>query len=63
MSEAKFRVSRTNRPRCDEHDRLLQVQTSRGPVAYAYCPVCGKSAKVVRHPVQAKLAVTVTAQR
>jgi hypothetical protein len=56
MSEVKFQVSRRNRPRCPVHDRLLTIQTSRGPVGYGYCsvPGCKCSAKVVRFPIEAK---------
>jgi hypothetical protein len=65
MNEAKFRVSRTNRPRCPVHDRLLRVETSRRQVAYCYCPEngCTASAKAQRFPVEAKRVVAVTAQR
>ena len=56
MNEVRYQVSRTNRPRCKQHDRLLQVQTSRGPVGYVYCsvPGCKESAKVVRFPIEAR---------
>jgi hypothetical protein len=54
--EVRYQVSRTNRPRCKQHDQLLRIETSRGPVGYAYCPIpgCKCSCKVPRFPIEAR---------
>lgn len=45
-----YAVSRTNRPKCPEHGKLLRVESSVRQVAYCYCsqPGCRHSAKVLR---------------
>jgi hypothetical protein len=55
----KYQSPRTGRPRCQEHGKLLRVETSRGRVGYAYCSVagCKASGKVIRRPVAGSKAV------
>lgn len=49
-----YAVSRTNRPRCPEHGKLLRCESSIGTVGYCYCPEanCRHSAKVLRTKIQ-----------
>jgi hypothetical protein len=58
-NDIKYQSPRTGRPRCQEHGKLLRVETSRGRIAYAYCSVtnCKSAAKVIRRPVAGSKAV------
>ncbi len=46
----KYKSGKENRPRCPVHGVLMRVESSKGPVAYVYCPVdgCCESAKCIR---------------
>jgi hypothetical protein len=52
----RYRTPKQSRPLCPRHGCLLRVETSKGVIAYAYCPRqgCGHSAKVLRQPVGEK---------
>jgi hypothetical protein len=58
-SDIKYQSPRTGRPRCQEHGKLLRVETSRGRIGYCYCSVtnCKSAAKVIRRPVAGSKAV------
>jgi hypothetical protein len=48
-----YRVAKQQRPRCPLHGCLMRVESSKGPVGYAYCPVdgCCQAAKVIREKI------------
>jgi hypothetical protein len=50
---SRYKTPRQSRPRCPRHGCLLRVESSKGPIAYTYCPRpgCENRAKVIRQEV------------
>jgi hypothetical protein len=55
ITPTRYQTPRQHRPRCPAHGCLLRVESSRGPIAYTYCPRrgCSHRAKLVRELVVA----------